>query len=73
MDVFSMVVLIVAVSCGAGMYNNYLKTKRLRGDVDGIEQYQEEIDDLRGRIEVLEKIVTDEKYELSRELNELER
>ena len=72
-DVFIMVVLIVLISCGAGVINNYLRTQRLAAKAAPGEDMLAELDRLRERVEVLEKIVTDEKYDLNRELNRLER
>ena len=72
MDVFKMVVIIVAISCGAGMYSNYLKSKKHAHSENADELYAE-IDRLRERVEVLEKIVTDDKYKLHKEIAELER
>ena len=70
--VFIMVVLIVLIACGAGVLNNYLKTQRAMARSGPSEEVQAEIDRLRERVEVLEKIVTDEKYQLSKELDRLE-
>ncbi|MEQ8691029.1 MAG: hypothetical protein RIC89_09385 [Pseudomonadales bacterium] len=73
MDVFTMVVVIVVVSVSAGVLNNYMKVK---GRQDAAEQDSatlEELDELRQRVEVLEKIVTDKQYQLRSELAELER
>ena len=72
MDVFTMIVIIVAISCGAGVYNNYLKTRKHEAKSAPSEDVIAELDALRARVEVLEKIVTDEKYQLHRELNNLE-
>ena len=72
MDVFTMVAIIVVVSVAGGVYSNYLKSKRSDGDMSEREAMEAELGELRGRIEVLEKIVTDEKYHLSRELDALE-
>jgi hypothetical protein len=73
MDVLTMVVAIVAISCCAGVINNYLKTRRMayRRVVD--DDLQAELDSLRQRIAVLEEIVTDNRYHLNQELNRLER
>ncbi len=73
MDVYTMVVIIVVVSCGAGAFNNYIKAQKHRSDNELSDDAQAELDALRSRVEVLEKIVTEEKYQLNRELNELER
>ena len=74
MEVFTMVVLIVAVSCAAGVANNYIKMQSKREKhAQADEDTLAEIDALRQRVEVLEQIVTDEKYELKKELSALER
>jgi len=73
MDVFTMVVAIVFVSCVAGAYNNYLKTRRVEAKAGNSEESSAEIDELRARNEELEKIEKDEKYQLDRELSRLER
>ena len=75
MDVFTFVIIVVIIACGSGVVNNYLKNQRERNLMSGEEDevvYQE-LAVLRERIEVLEKIVTDEKYQLERDLNRLER
>lgn len=73
MDVYTMVVVIVVVSCGAGAFNNYVKAQKRRSHSEDSEAVIDELEDLRDRIEVLEKIVTEDKYQLNRELEELER
>ena len=69
-----MVAIIVVASVGGGVMNNYIKMKREtagqeEGDLDNLQ----EVDELRRRIEVLEEIVTDQKYQLKSELDALER
>lgn len=72
MEVFIFIVAIVAISCGAGVINNYIKLQQQRTESGGVDaDLEAELDDLRGRIEVLEKIVTDEKYQLHRQISEL--
>ncbi len=71
MDVFTMVVVIVTVSCVAGVLNNFLKTKRATHDQAPAEDLVAEIDALKERVAVLEEIVTDDRYRLDRELNRL--
>jgi len=73
MDVFTMVTVIVVVSCGAGAFNNYVKAQKRRSENEDTDGVIEELEALRDRIEVLEKIVTAEKYQLNRELEDLER
>ncbi len=76
MDLWTMIVLVVLIGTGAGVISDYLKTQRVKvsklADVDD-GHLQAELQALRDRVAVLEKIVTDERYELSRELNALER
>jgi len=71
MDVFSMVVAIVAISCVAGMVNNYLKTQRLSYKVAPGEEVAAELESLKQRVAVLEEIVTDDRYRLNKEFNRL--
>ena len=71
-DVFIMVIAIVAISVGAGMYRDYLKTQRqVHRNQDADEDLRAEIVALQKRVVVLEEIVTDSKYELKRELDSL--
>jgi hypothetical protein len=73
MDVFTMVAVIVVVCTVAGVYNNHLKSKNEQVGQGASESVAQELDALRQRVEVLESIVTDEKYQLHRELSELEK
>ncbi len=72
MDVFTFIILIVIVSCGASVWNNHIDNKRKLASRKPDESVQEELDDLRKRVEVLEAIVTDEKYHLEKEIDRLE-
>lgn len=73
MDVFSMVVVIVTVSCTAGVINNYLKTRRREREAAPGEELAAEVEALKQRVAVLEEIVTDDRYRLNQELERLER
>ncbi len=73
MDVFTFVIIVVLIGCGSGVINNYMKNQRNRTKVTVDEDAQQELAELRERIEILEKIVTDEKYQLQRDLDHLER
>ena len=73
MDVFTMVVVIVVVTTVAGVFNNYLKNKATAERNLADTALGEELDVLRQRIEVLESIVTDQKYQVHRDLTELEK
>ena len=71
-DVFIMVIVIVALSIGAGMFRDYQKTQRqVARNRDSDEDLQKAIDGLQQRVAVLEEIVTDGKYQLKRELGNL--
>ena len=72
MSVFTMVVWIVVAGCLSGIVHDYLKTRRLEARSNNTMD-QQELDALKERVKVLEKIVTDERYDLRRELNQLER
>ncbi len=73
MEVFDMVVAVVAISCAAGVINNYLKNKRLERQVTPDPDLATELEALKQRVAVLEEIVTDERYHLKKELDQLER
>ncbi|MEO0753252.1 MAG: hypothetical protein AAFY85_00500 [Pseudomonadota bacterium] len=72
---FVMVVLIVAISVGAGVVNTYLKTREntaqngaTRDDLDAM---RADIARLNDRVRVLEKIATDKDRVLSDEISRL--
>lgn len=72
MDLWTMIVCVVAIGCGAGVAESYFKSKRhaksARSEDDALNS---ELVELRSRVEVLEKIVTDENYQLEQELDRL--
>ena len=72
MGVFDMVALVVVVGCLTGVITEYLKTQRKGGaNREDVEDALDRIEDLEERVRVLEKVVTDERYDLSREINKL--
>lgn len=73
MDVFTFVIIIVVIGCGTGVLTEYFKQKRKSEELTTGDDVYEELDRLRERVEVLERIVTDDKYTLKKELDELER
>ena len=74
MQVFTMVVLIVAISCGTAVLIEYLKNRRLTLKQAPVhEEILARLETLHDRIAVLEEIVTDDSYQLNRELGRLER
>ena len=72
-SVFLMVVLIVLISCAAGVAQKYIKLRQQQLDTKPGNDLQEELQDIKNRIAVLEKIVTDRKFNLSEEIADLER
>ncbi|TNF90175.1 MAG: hypothetical protein EP301_01565 [Gammaproteobacteria bacterium] len=73
MDVFTFIIIVVVIGCATGVLSDYFKTKREAGDVEVDEEFYQELESLRARVEVLEAIVTDEKYNLKKEIDQLER
>ena len=72
---FIMIVLIVLISVGAGVINNYIKMKNVTAehsanDAD-IDKMQAQIDQLTQRVRVLEKLATDEERGLRDEFKRL--
>ncbi len=72
-EVFVFVIIIVLIGCGSGVLNNYFKHQQKLREMNDDPELRSELDALRDRIEVLEKIVTDESHSLSREISQLER
>jgi len=75
MDPLVMVVLIVAISVGAGVYQTYLKTRAnfaadaaTQADVSAM---RDEVSRLKERVRVLETIVTDKDRALAEEIRKL--
>jgi len=72
---FSMVVAIVAISVGAGVFNNYLKVKQMsRGNADQDREMSDmkaEIVKLQDRVRVLERLAVDADRNLSAEISKL--
>ncbi len=75
MGVFEMVTVIVVIGCLTGVINNYLKTRQKTGAIDSedVDEAFERIENLEERIRVLEKVVTDDRYELKQQIERLER
>ena len=72
MDLWTMIVLVVAIGCGTGVAESYFKTQRAKkSQQPADEATNKDLAELRQRVEVLEKIVTDRKYQLQRELDQL--
>ena len=77
MSVFTMVVWIVAISCGTGVLIEYLKTRRKALEASFREgergAAESEITDLSERVAVLERIIVDRRTDLAEEIDGLDR
>lgn len=72
MGITEMVVVIVIASCLAGVANRYLKTKHAQSvQYSPDEETSDRLSELENRIQVLEKIITDNKYNLEQEIDQL--
>ncbi len=72
MNTMFFVVCIVAIGCTAGVVSEYLKTrtKKQEGSAD-IDETLAHMEELEERVRVLERIVTEKKFDLSREIDKL--
>jgi site-specific recombinase len=72
MNVFTMVFLIVTVALCAGVIKTWLEQRKGRDETSGeIGQMLSRLDALQDRIEVLERIVTDDRVGLKRKIDSL--
>ena len=66
------VITIVAIVFGSRLARDYLATRRKELESGGTAaEYQAQIDELEERIQVLERIVTEQKFDLKREISQL--
>ena len=74
MNVFEFVIILVIAVLAFQLWETKIKHKQKTVAKEAVEDddVRSKLDDLEGRIEVLERIVTDSKYDLNRQLNELE-
>lgn len=69
---FFWIVCIVAIVFAAGTYDKYLKAKKEEQTKDpALDESLAKIERLEERIRVLERIVTENKYDLSSEIDRL--
>ncbi len=71
MDVFTMVVIIVFIACATSVAAKYFDNRARQRSAQDSDDVQQALDDLRSRVEVLEQIVTDENYNLAKEIDGL--
>ncbi|MGH8441510.1 MAG: hypothetical protein ACRETF_01255 [Nevskiaceae bacterium] len=75
MDVFEMVVVVVALSVTAGVINAWIKSRRggTAGPAGMTAEQSAHLAKLEERIKALEAVVGDGSYELKQKLKDLER
>ena len=71
MDLFVFVILITIIGGSIHLTKLWIYG-RAKGSGVRAESLESEVDELRERVEALERIVTDEKYTLDREIEKLE-
>ncbi|HVY65778.1 MAG TPA: hypothetical protein VHH11_13225 [Gammaproteobacteria bacterium] len=74
MNPFEFVIAIIVIVFGYRLVTLRMQHKRLRrtDDTDQI-AWQQRLDQLEERVKVLERIVTDDKYDLKRQIEALDR
>ncbi len=66
------VVMIVAIVFTAGTIQQYFKLQREKQEYGGnLDEFDQRVAELEERIRVLERIVTENKYDLKQEINRL--
>lgn len=71
MNPFEMVVVIVLISCAAGVVNNHIKARNSGDRVSNLDQRLARLEALEKRVQALEAIVTDESFDLKQRFNRL--
>lgn len=70
-EFFLFVILVTAIGCSVPLMKIWVNRQPPGLDDEDLEALHQELARMRDRVETLEKIVTDEKYALSRELESL--
>jgi len=65
------VVCIVAIGCATAVLKEYFKSRRLAGKQSASDETTAQLDALEERIRVLERILTENKFDLRREIDRL--
>ena len=73
MNVFEMVVIIVVIGSVAGLMREIIRAKRSAGTAshETLDEALDRIDDLEERVRVLERVVTDDRFDLKRQIDDL--
>jgi cell division protein FtsB len=73
MTVFEFVFMIIVVVFGYKLITLRMHQRSARSDDTERVAWQQQLEQLEDRVKVLERIVTDDKYDLKRQLEELDR
>ena len=77
MNMWTAIVLIVMATMAAGAWRHHVKARGSDTNKDALDQLNQRMDelenDLRERIETLERIVTDDKNDLKRQFDHLDK
>jgi cell division protein FtsB len=73
MTVFEFVFMIIVVVFGYKLITLRMHQRNARSDDTERVAWQQQLEQLEDRVKVLERIVTDDKYDLKRQLEELDR
>lgn len=71
MSNLSFIVLVVLICCTAGVIIEYLRTRGSKEDSTDNAELIEQLERLEERLRVLERIVTEKKYDLRKEIDSL--
>jgi hypothetical protein len=72
MNVFEFVLAIIALSFGYRLFAVWIRNKRARPADDGAAQeLQRRLDQVEERVRVLERIVTDDRFDLKQQFKDL--
>ena len=72
MNTMAFVVMIVLIGCTTGVIMEYLKTQQKKKETDlDHDDTVAQLDALEERIRVLERIVTEKKFDLRKEIDDL--
>lgn len=77
MNMWTAIVLIVMVAMAGEAWRHHVKARSSGANKEALDDLSRRIDDLaedlRGRVETLERIVTDDKSDLKREIDRLKK
>ncbi len=71
MNTMFFVVCIVAIGCATAVLTEFFKSRRLEDKQSANDETSAQLDALEERIRVLERIVTENKFDLRREIDRL--